>query len=534
MAMTPFALSLLGVESTNRRRQTEAVGDETRTEPDVAQQVQESRPVRLSRRATSYYNSFQTTCSTSTDAPPSYAIAARQRPACRRQPVRCNEVLPGYTCTVASEGKILLQYESINPLQGFGESDWKEVYMVLRGPLLSFHRLKDGGAGKLIRSYTLQHAEIGLASDTQHIVLLPQTRLAHLIPSYARRKAWQKDPDLFRPERQHILRLRAETDQILLADASEERMYALVYDIGAGIDISHAIDERSIPRHCTVPRRRRRRPTQSGDMSDPALLVEQERILREMYPSFAERTNESTPDLERKATGTTEDASNGLGQSPIREEDDLDLAVIREDFANLSTPPPTQDGEPRNRPIVSRQVTTESIASAYSVDMIYATSSANFNEAGKWEPSHIRTPQQIQRYTRRCMPVLLAESPRASDVLISNGKRVRVNWRMQLIEEWELSPPSYKSHGFDKILGLGRTRSSSQNSAHVSRHGHAQASVLCGETEDQIMPVNEGLSNLELSKTQSLVPTDKSTSEESAPSKKAETQELRISWSLFM
>ena len=525
MAMTPLALSLLGVEPHPRRRNTEQHGEAT--VPEGLQHLSESRPTRPSRRATSYYNSFQTVCSSANDCPPPYAIATRHRPAQRRR-TDFGESLPRYTCTVAAEAKVLLQLESINPLHGVSESEWREVYVVLRGTLLSFHRSKDSGPGKLLRSYTLQHAEVGLAPDTQHTVLVPQTRLAHLVPSPARRKAWQRDPDLFRPIRQHILRLRAETDQILLADSSEERIHSLISSIGAGIDISHAIDERSIPRQCTVPRRRRRqRTSQTGDLNDPALLAEQERILRDVYPAFAERTSQTRPQFDRTVTSISDEGPAESQQTSTREEDDLDLAAIREDFASPSATAPGQPGDSSHQPPGSRQATTAPSNSTNSADMMYATSPTNFNSSGKWEPPHTRTPQQVQRYVRRCMPMLLAEAVRASDVLICSGKRVKINWRMELLEEWELQPPSYKSHGFNAGLGLERTRSCSQNSAAESAaHDNAQAStsVLGGEAEDQITRAEDGLANLDLSKIASVGTMDKATPREAATPK---TEQIR-------
>lgn len=406
-----------------------------------------------------------------------------------------------YTCTVAASAKMLLQLESVNPLHGVSEGEWREVYVVLRGTLLSFHRVKDDRAGRLLRSYTLQHAEVGLASDAQHTLLIPQTRLAHLIPTSARRKAWQKDPSLYRAAKQTILRLRAETDQILLAHSHDENVHDMIYAISAAIDISQPIDERSIPRICTVPRRRRRQPRQpvTSDLNDPALLAEQERIMREMYPEFAERAV-IRPDLERTATADTAgDAPVESAQDTLtREEDELDLSAMREDQLTDSS----------SRPAMLRQTTTSSVSSAFSADMIYATSPHNFNSSGKWQPPHPRTAVQMQRYTRRCLPVLLADSSRASDITIFNGKRIKINWRMELLEEWELSAPAYKMHGFGKAAltgeeqaGLARTRSttSSLPSATNAASPHSSTSVI-GAGADRIECVHTELAHLDLTK----------------------------------
>ena len=498
--MTPLALSLLGVEPERRRRRSiHAEGDAI---PDIIQNLPEFRPVRISRRPTSYFNSFQTLCSPSEDAPPSYNVATHQQ-ATQRRHLEGREILPKYTCSAAAEGKVLLQLESMNPLHGIGESEWREVYMVLQGTMLSFHRSKDNGPGKLLRKYTLQHAEVGLAVDTQHTVLVPQSRLAHLVPSAARRKAWTKDPDMFKPVRQHILRLRAETDQVIIADPSEERIHSLMHAIGAGIDVACAIDERSIPRQCTIPRRRRRRANLSSDLSDPILLAEQERILREMYPSLAGETEQARHEAERTGTAGSDDGPNDSTSTPARDEDELDLAAIRED-----------GGSSLNRPGMIRQTTTTSVTSTYSPDMMFATAPSNFGATGKWQPQHPRTQQQTERYVRRCMPVLLADAVRASDIIVINGRRVKINWRMELLEEWQLLPPSYRSHSFDEpATGLERTRSTSQNSASGSANQSSEQtarSVNGSETEDQITPA-VGLPMLDLSKVPTITSPDKGT-----------------------
>ncbi|KAK5111107.1 hypothetical protein LTR62_005306 [Meristemomyces frigidus] len=470
---------------------------------------------RAARRATSHYNTFQTVCSSALDSPPNYTAATRQRLDVRR-PREGEEVLPKYRSTVNCEAKVLLFLESINPLHGVSESDWREVYVVVRGTLFSVHRVKDGGPGKLLRSYTLQHAEVGLAADTQHTILVPQTRLAHLIPVAARRRAWQKDPEMFKTVRQNLLRLRVETDQMLLADANEERIHDLIGAVSAGIDISFAIDERNIPRQCTVPRRRRRQRG-TGDLNDPSLLAEQQRILEQMYPDFAEQhpTTTSRPQLDR--TTTVDTTTTEARPTPAQEDEDLDLAVMREDFANPNAPAPTQPTDSFRRPGMIRQTTASSLASTFSTDMIYASSPDHFNSTGKWQPPHPCTTAQIQRYTRRCMPVLLAEAVRASDVLICGGKRVRINWRMELLEEWELKPPSYRSHRFEVAAPTTvSTSSQSDNGAQQLQRSpsHSSQTPSCdmhsssplsarsafAEREDQIEATHTGLAQLELTK----------------------------------
>lgn len=424
-----------------------------------------------------------------------------------------------------AEAKLLLNLESINPLSPIGEGEWREVYVVLRGTLLSLHKVKDGGAGKLLRTYTLQHAEVGLAPDAQHTILVPQSRLAHLIPHSARRKAWQKDPDLFKPVRQTIMRLRAETDQIILADSEEERIHAFIYALAAAIDVSQPIDDRNIPRQCTVPRRRRRQQrTQFNgtDLTDPALIAEQERILSQVAPRFA---NVSAAEQDAPREGVIPDVVE-TPQTPAREEEEIDLSTMREEMSETAIHPASQARPVR--PSNHRQTTSTTINSTFSEDMVYASPATNFTEDGKWLPPHHRSAAQIQRYIKRCMPVLLGDSQRASDIIIANGKRLRINWRMEMLEEWELQPPSYKAHDFEKETGLVRSSSHRSSNESMSNVGQlSSSSILAGE-DDQINHIDHCLDNLQLSKVMSATTTTNKGDRNSVPAepKGQATQQL--------
>jgi len=455
-----------------------------------------------SRKATSYYNQFQTSCSPSDDAPPAYAsIRATGAPLCSGRPQK-REVLPSYTCTVEAREHVLLKVESENPLCEAVDGEWKEVVAVLRGTLLSLYRAKDSRPGKLLRSYTLQHAEVGLASDAQHTILVPKSRIAHFIPAAARRKAWRTDPDLFSVVRQTILRLRVETDQLLLAHSDEATIHSLIQRLSMGIDISPAIDERSIPKQCTVPRRRRRTRhtrTQIEDLSDPSLLAEQERILRDSFPTFANRPTDQPTivgDIEAQET------QDSPPPSPMLEEDEIDLSAMQEEVeiplesfeTNVAS---GSDAEgPPLRPTHTRRTTSTSFGSNIDAQMMYVTSAANINAAGKWQPPHNRSAEQAERYARRCMPVLAGDAPRASDIVICAGRRAKINWRMEVLEDWVLQPPSYKAHKFDDAkvgAALTRTKSQSSASASVSATSEDMAITSAAARSDDVGSVGLGL-----------------------------------------
>lgn len=80
---------------------------------------------------------------------------------------------------------------------------------------------------KLVRSYSLQHCKIGLASDYK--------------------------------KKSNVLRLRAESEQFLLAFQTTKDLIDWNLAINLAKDISLDIHERELPKYRTVPRRRRRR-----------------------------------------------------------------------------------------------------------------------------------------------------------------------------------------------------------------------------------------------------------------------------------
>ncbi|KAG9540436.1 hypothetical protein KCV04_g22834, partial [Aureobasidium melanogenum] len=311
------------------------------------------------------------------------------------------------------------------------KQDFRTVYVVLNGTQLSVHKIKTvqlaghslPTAGRLIKRYTLQHAEIGLATDVQYNQLLPATRLAHFIPSAARRKAYEKDPDLFTPISQVVLRLRLESDQFLLADHSEERIFRWIHDLSASIDISLPLDERSAPKPCTIPRRRRRQRTQETEnINDQSVIAEQERILREMYPSLARSIERGSEGANLSRTETADDTNAlTLTGTMDQEAEDIDLSFLAEDLS--------QEQQPSARPANLRQ-TTSSTVSTVTSSFQYETNPDNLGPGGKWAPPHARTNASQWRYIKRCMPTLLFDAPRANDIIICHGRRLKVNTKM--------------------------------------------------------------------------------------------------------
>ncbi|KAF2155968.1 hypothetical protein K461DRAFT_275026 [Myriangium duriaei CBS 260.36] len=407
------------------------------------------------RRVTSYYNHFYSRTAVSTDPPPSYAIASRESKFAQSQPQvrQGSEDLPKYTCTVHKEGPMQMLLESCSPFMTIPMQDWRPVYVVMQGTALYIHKLKTTmvgkqqvvSAGRLLRVYTLQHAEAGLAPDITHTVVTPLSRLASLIPPMARRKAHDKDPSLFQMDRQYALRVRSELDQFVLTHSAEEQIMSWVNHISAGIDIAPAIDERSIPRQCTMPRRRRRhqRPVTLSDMNDER-FIEQQRRLLSMYPSLTDNNSLMPPRAASMAQIPSRNASvachpsrnasvmMGAGSDPDQEE--LDLSEIAED----------------SRPQSDVFEDAQRSASQAAIALLNAQPQSNFDEDGKWAPPHPRSLNQQWRYIRRCMPILLADTPRHSSVMINDGQYIRPNYKHETLDKWSLQPPTYEAHDFTK------------------------------------------------------------------------------------
>lgn len=97
-----------------------------------------------------------------------------------------DDTLPEYHCDIDLEGVFMRKMEITNTTQRAEDRQWQMVYVTLRGTALNIYgvkkswqwgRARDDGPsvdpdnppwinqGKLLRSYSLQYAESGIASD---------------------------------------------------------------------------------------------------------------------------------------------------------------------------------------------------------------------------------------------------------------------------------------------------------------------------------------------------------------------------------
>lgn len=137
-----------------------------------------------------YFNALPSaSTSRSPTAPPTYddALQEKSLPPSRfkiePREEEGNEQLPVYTCSLHRETVFDHKMELSSPFDRAGKRNWGKVYAILHGTLLQLYKPKrvpffsrgkkshQAGkpvghtAGKMLKSYTLQLAEIGIAAD---------------------------------------------------------------------------------------------------------------------------------------------------------------------------------------------------------------------------------------------------------------------------------------------------------------------------------------------------------------------------------
>ncbi|KAJ2898693.1 ph domain-containing protein [Zalerion maritima] len=167
---------------------------------------------------------------------------------------------PPYACSVHSEAVFMMKLEVENATKRAEDRRWRQVYAMLHGTTLNIHHPKKGWgwgkksdigrsegdvwdsgrppgpsddrplgvkAGKLIKSYGLLHADVGIASDYR--------------------------------KRRYVLRVRADADQFLISCLELETCIWWLDDLFAAIDIAMPLEDRDFPRDQSIPRVQRLR-----------------------------------------------------------------------------------------------------------------------------------------------------------------------------------------------------------------------------------------------------------------------------------
>jgi hypothetical protein len=298
-------------------------------------------------------------------------------------------------------------------------------------------------------------------------------------------------PHLFEPARDWVLRLRLEGCQFLLAFESQEIMLDWVENLCAAIDIAQPIDDRSYPRYRSLPRRSRRQNQLENSLRDDyqllgleslgqRLVQQQQRIISALYPNLANEAEGTN-----NANGTQPQNGHELEHIPSQDPDmdDLDPADIRES--------PYLEGEPsQEEPDVVGENSRTSNQIPVDTSMANMQRSCNPKLATRGLPP---CAAAAIRYRRRCAPIMNKYSPRASDIIFSRGKRLRIDHKKERLVPFELAPPRYpRSSKGSKGSNAGTVNSDSFGEPFLSARSwrNAPAVQVSSAEEDErgIMP----------------------------------------------
>jgi hypothetical protein len=184
----------------------------------------------------------------------------------------------------------------------------------------------------------------------------------------------------------HVIRIRAETDQFLLSCQRIETFVYWLHALTAAMDLALPLDERELPRDFSVPRHQRR--SESADQSTSDIDG------REM--------------LIRDQNGSRTHVRNAPSLESIH-------AVAR--------------------------ISARSAPSAVSIPRKREARPSISPETGKWQPDHGWNARKDMIYAKHCMAILLSRSPRKSNLVIMNGKQWIVDWDTGELTRCE--PPDY-------------------------------------------------------------------------------------------
>ncbi|KAF3911718.1 hypothetical protein AA313_de0204678 [Arthrobotrys entomopaga] len=423
----------------------------------------------------SYHNSFPNASLSQLDTtlpPPSYAdLDEVQLPIPRfkiaPRPEEGRETLPSYKCSLKKEAIFDRKIEMDSPFEKSGDRKWSRVFCVLNNTALNIHKVKrtamiaradpleedpddpTGYApGPLIKTFTLQHAEVGAASDYK--------------------------------KRSYVIRVRAETQQFLLACKTVETFFSWLEGLSSGINVSLPLEERVLPKYQTIPRRRRRRRNH-----DPAAAVDvvqqQEDIIRRHYPQLL--IEDDIPDIphadaddtfdpnDRPASshgleavdenGNLSDLDDGLQPSGVvtpSSHTDININDSVVDLSNLHiSEEHSQHLEPEdaNRTFFNSRPSTSATNDPHNPYAMrghlagfakHTSASMHENQTRKWRGGPGVTREQHLRFAKRCMSVLNANTPRQSNFVIEKGIRYEiVPGQYKMVPDSRITLPSYKT-----------------------------------------------------------------------------------------
>lgn len=388
------------------------------------------------------------------------------------------ELPPAYTCTVAYEGRVGLKLEGTTPFDTIENGQWHDVYLALCGTMLSVHTCKAPNpfrlslnliqekpadcCGELVRRYTMQHAEVGLASDQPKFEYVPKP-LVQFFPTTSLDFLRYTEPQLFDTQRQYVIRIRVEGQQLLFRVTEADQREAWINALCMAVDLAAPLDERTEPRYQTLPRRRRgNRPRTDAQTS----VEEQEEICRRQFPHLLNEGGD-------QADVDTTDGALVPSRHLTSREDDDDIRAAGDDLQGL-------DPEPQDLARESQELDTSftlmDLEQAFERRLNYinnlfhnvnrffyesstdtlegstATLQSSVDNSGKWDSNLSVDPAREARYRRRCMPALYSNSRYASTFVMRDGMRLEIDWEGRSLRLANPEPPRYSLIPIGEIL----------------------------------------------------------------------------------
>ncbi|KAH6661373.1 hypothetical protein BKA67DRAFT_83268 [Truncatella angustata] len=344
-----------------------------------------------------------------------------------------DEPLPQYTCDVQMEGVFNMKMEIVDTIKRAPARNWRAMFVQLEGTKLSIYSIKrDWGLsrssrhgaevfadnppwvqkGALEKTYTLLHADVGIAADYE--------------------------------KRRYVIRVRAETDQFLLSCIELETFVRWLDALFAALNIAPAIDERDFPKDQSIPRRARlqyfrggitasgsgvaRQSSRGSDVPRPEPVVHHSAVTPRVPVQQPSHGN-NRPDQPRSTTGRS--SQPGSSRAVARASTNNLPGSSRPGRNTSSSAAQAQPG-PSTEPLPVRLSTTS-----------YYNEHIN-PETGKWRPIHEWTAAHDMVYAKLCYAVLLFRSPRKSNYVIAKGKKWFVDWTTGRMIR--VLPPGYFEH----------------------------------------------------------------------------------------
>ncbi|KAH0555989.1 hypothetical protein GP486_006070 [Trichoglossum hirsutum] len=374
-----------------------------------------------------------------------------------------HERLPAYSCSIRREAVFARKMEYRSPFERACDRAWFKVYAILDGTMLKICRVRTtalaqrssehevsanpdlpvaAGAGTVLKTYTLQHAEVGDAID--YIKSVNPLFLSSVECSVTKRLHLA---DHVLNRRRYVIRLRVETDQFLLACNTIETFLDWLEALSAAINLALPLEERSLPRYRVIPRRYI--PRLTATRQQPA--TQQEAItsnLSSRSPRRRAMSNLEESHGLRNVGGRSTDAQ--LSQSAEAErllENIASLGFVDGIRLRGSSSAISSSGLPSSYPSVSSARTNSPAYSTSESDSPQERRQETQQNDGKWCPPHRWTMARDIWYAHRCTTVLCGDAPRQSNLIIKDGKRWKIDWAEERLIPLKEKPPRLPKYG---------------------------------------------------------------------------------------